>query len=67
MLTHWSEILLEMRKENGLTRVRLSEISGVGVTTIENYEKSKIDEPSIYKVEALLKAMGYELEAIHIS
>jgi transcriptional regulator with XRE-family HTH domain len=42
-------------------------LSGVGVTTIENYEKSKIDEPSIYKVEALLKAMGYELEAIHIS
>ena len=64
MLTHWSEILLEMRKENGLTRVRLSEISGVGVTTIENYEKNKIDEPSIYKVEALLEAMGYELEAV---
>ncbi len=64
MLTHWSEILLEMRKENGLTRVRLSEISGVGVTTIENYEKNKIDEPSIYKVEALLAAMGYELEAV---
>ena len=64
MLTHWSEILLEMRKENGLTRVRLSEISGVGVTTIENYEKNKINEPSIYKVEALLAAMGYELEAV---
>jgi len=53
-----------MRKENGLTRVRLSEISGVGVTTIENYEKNKIDEPSIYKVEALLAAMGYEREAV---
>ena len=64
MLTHWSKILLEMRKETGLTRVRLSEISGVGVTTIENYEKNKIDEPSIYKVEALLAAMGYELEAV---
>ena len=64
MPTHWSKILLEMRKENGLTRVRLSEISGVGVTTIENYEKNKINEPSIYKVEALLAAMGYELEAV---
>ena len=64
MLTHWSKILLEMRKETGLTRVRLSEISGVGVTTIENYEKNKINEPSIYKVEALLAAMGYELEAV---
>ena len=64
MPTHWSKILLEMRKETGLTRVRLSEISGVGVTTIENYEKNKINEPSIYKVEALLAAMGYELEAV---
>jgi hypothetical protein len=26
----------------------------------------KIAEPSIYKVEALLKAMGYELDAIFI-
>mgnify|MGYP003666451300 FL=1 len=67
MPQHWSGILTDLRKESGLTRVRLAELSGVGVTTIENYEKSKIDEPSIYKVEALLKAMGYELEAIHIS
>ena len=64
MPQHWSGILTDLRKESGLTRVRLAELSGVGVTTIENYEKSKIDEPSIYKVEALLNAMGYELDAI---
>lgn len=64
MPQHWSGILTDIRKESGLTRVRLAELSGVGVTTIENYEKSKIDEPSIYKVEALLKAMGYELDAV---
>tara|TARA_R110002074_G_scaffold94472_3_gene206200 strand:- start:262 stop:462 length:201 start_codon:yes stop_codon:yes gene_type:complete len=64
MPQHWSGILTDLRKESGLTRVRLAELSGVGVTTIENYEKSKIDEPSIYKVEALLNAMGYELDAV---
>jgi|TARA_R110000787_G_scaffold246043_2_gene351827 transcriptional regulator with XRE-family HTH domain len=64
MLTHWSKILLEIRKESGLTRSELSKVSGVGVSTIENYEKSKIEEPSIYKIEALLAAMGYELEAV---
>ena len=64
MLTHWSKILLEIRKETGFTRSKLSKISGVGVSTIENYEKNKIEEPSIYKIEALLAAMGYELEAV---
>ena len=64
MLTHWSKILLEIRKESGLTQSELSKVSGVGVSTIENYEKSKIEEPSIYKIEALLAAMGYELEAV---
>ena len=39
-------------------------MSGVGVNTIENYERQKIKEPSIYKIEALLNAMGYELDAI---
>tara|TARA_R110000744_G_scaffold91063_3_gene176827 strand:- start:47 stop:196 length:150 start_codon:yes stop_codon:yes gene_type:complete len=47
-----------------MTREQLSLISGVAVTTIENYEKKKIGQPSIYKVEALLSAMGYELEAV---
>jgi transcriptional regulator with XRE-family HTH domain len=44
--------------------VQLAEESGVGVSTIENYERKKISEPSIYKMELLLQAMGYELDAI---
>ena len=54
----------DIRREKGLTRSELSSLSGVGVSTIENYEQKKIEEPSIYKVEALLQAMGYELDAI---
>ncbi len=47
-----------------MTREELSKLSGVGINTIENYEKQKIREPSIYKIEALLNALGYELDAI---
>jgi len=39
-------------------------LSGVGTSTIENYERRKIQEPSIYKVEQLLQCMGYELDAL---
>ena len=60
----WGLILENIRVESGLTRSELSIRSGVGVSTIENYERDKILEPSIYKVEALLGAMGYELDAI---
>ena len=61
---HWSTILTDIRKESGLTRAQLSFLSGVGLSPIENYEQFKIVEPSIYKVENLLHAMGYELDAI---
>jgi|TARA_R100001143_G_C3348199_1_gene128005 transcriptional regulator with XRE-family HTH domain len=61
---HWSDILIEIRKEAGLTRPELSMMSGVGTSTIENYERNKIKEPSIYKVEQLLRCMGYELDAL---
>jgi len=63
---HWANILLELRNKSGMSRVQLAEESGVGVSTIENYERKKIAEPSIYKIEALLQAMGYELDAIFV-
>tara|TARA_R110000744_G_scaffold284140_2_gene395490 strand:+ start:4782 stop:5036 length:255 start_codon:yes stop_codon:yes gene_type:complete len=61
---HWAEILFAIRKENNLSRKDLAEMSGVSSSTIENYEKKKIKEPSIYKVEQLLNAMGYDLDAL---
>ncbi len=61
---HWASILVTIRKESGLTRPELSALSGVGTSTIENYERRKIQEPSIYKVEQLLQCMGYELDAL---
>ena len=63
-LEHWSLILADIRRESGLTRTELSSLSGVGASTIENYERCKISEPSIYKIESLLCVMGYDLDAI---
>jgi len=62
--THWADILMAIRKEAGLSRPQLSMMSGIGTSTIENYERRKIAEPSIYKVERLLQSMGYELDAL---
>lgn len=64
--SHWAGIITDLRQQAGMSREQLAFESGVGVSTIENYERMKIAEPSIYKVEALLKAMGYELDAIFI-
>ena len=64
--SHWATIITDLRQQAGMSREQLAFESGVGVSTIENYERMKIAEPSIYKVEALLKAMGYELDAIFI-
>ena len=64
MSEHWAQILYDLRKESGMTREELSKLSGVGINTIENYERQKIKEPSIYKIEALLNALGYELDAL---
>lgn len=61
---HWSRILRDIREDNQLTRVELANRSGIGESTIENYEQRKILEPSIYKVECLLEAMGFDLDAI---
>jgi transcriptional regulator with XRE-family HTH domain len=66
-LTHWASILMDIRKEAGLTRPQLSMMSGIGTSTIENYERMKIKEPSVYKIERLLNSMGYELDAIKVS
>jgi transcriptional regulator with XRE-family HTH domain len=64
---HWSHILFEIRREAGLTRADLSRMSGIGTSAIENYERRKIIEPSIYKMEILLNSLGYDLDAIRKS
>lgn len=49
------------RKDAGLTQNKLSEISGVGASTIFNIEKDA-QNPAVLTVEALAMALGISME-----
>ena len=62
---HWSVLLRDLRSEAGLTQRDLSLITKMSQRTIADYEN--IHEPrqlSVYKVERLLEALGYDLDAV---
>jgi len=62
---HWSVLLREIRADAGLTQRVLSRKTRISQRTIADYENTL--EPrqlSIYKVERLLSALGYELDAV---
>mgnify|MGYP003628281303 CR=1 FL=1 len=62
--TNWSKILREVREEAGVTRKDLAHRSKVHGRTLADYENATDSRQlSIYKVEALLEALGYELDA----
>lgn len=49
--------------EQGMTVTKLSKLSGVHPNTIRNYLAHRC-EPTFYNVLLLVKALGYEVEAI---
>ena len=62
---HWSVLLRDLRQEAKLTQRELSRRTKMSQRTIADYEN--LFEPrqlSIYKVERLLKELGYELDAV---
>mgnify|MGYP003707583015 CR=1 FL=1 len=62
---HWSVLLRDLRSEARLTQKELSLKTKMSQRTIADYEN--IHEPrqlSIYKVERLLEALGYDLDAV---
>ena len=58
--------LEKARREAGISRKKLSEISGVSFRSLECYEQRKNDfnEASIKTVRRLAKALGVPIEAI---
>lgn len=56
----WLKLQLEQRK---LTVVKLGQMSGVHPNTIHNYLSGR-SEPSLYNVESIVNALGYELGVI---
>ena len=62
---HWSVLLRDLRTEAGLTQRELARRTRMSQRTIADYE-NMLDprQLSIYKVERLLKELGYDLDAV---
>lgn len=62
---YWSQLLKNMRQESGLSQRQLSLMCGVPQRTVAEYENTtQPRQLSIYRVEKILKVLGYELEAL---
>lgn len=65
---HWSRVLKNIREESGISQRQLSRKCGIPQRTIAEYENvTKGRHLSIYRVEKILLALGYELEALWIN
>jgi len=65
---HWSRVLKNIREESGISQRQLSRRCGIPQRTIAEYENvTKARHLSIYRVEKILLALGYELEALWIN
>ena len=61
--TNWSLLLHDLRRESGLTQKDLAHKAKMPHRTISEYESVKLSRQlSIYKVEIILDAMGYEID-----
>ena len=61
--TNWSLLLKELRVEAGLTQKNLAIKANMAPRTIAEYENIGASRQlSIYKVEKILKALGYEID-----
>lgn len=61
-MTDTGEIIRMCRKKLNWTMVKLSDVSGVGVHTIQNVERNPDCKVSTF--ERLIEAMGYDLEIL---
>jgi|TARA_R110000787_G_scaffold256790_1_gene362027 transcriptional regulator with XRE-family HTH domain len=62
--TFWSQLLREIRIESGLTQQALADRCELSRGTIAEYESQRAARQlSIYRVEHILDALGYEMDA----
>jgi transcriptional regulator with XRE-family HTH domain len=62
--TNWSQLLRGLREESGLTQRALAHKTKMPQRTIAEYENIEAARHlSIYKVEVILGALGYEIDA----
>lgn len=61
--TNWSKLLRELRQEKKLTQKELAHKSKMPQRTIAEYENvGAARQLSIYKIEQILDALGYEID-----
>ena len=61
--TNWSKLLRELRDERGFTQKELAYKSNMPQRTIAEYENvGAARQLSIYKIEQILDALGYEVD-----
>lgn len=60
---HWQILLREIRKDAGLSMRQVAEKANISQRTIAEYENTKAPRHlSIYKIEKILSALGYEID-----
>ena len=65
---HWAQLLKNIREESGLSQRELSRKCKVPQRTLAEYENMVNPRHlSIYRVEKILAAMDYELEALWVN
>ena len=60
----WGELISQLMKEQGVSSRKLSAQTGVHRTTLRRFIQGKPTQLSIVKLECLLEALEYELDAI---
>ena len=61
--TNWNKLLRELRDEKGFTQKELADKSNMPQRTIAEYENvGAARQLSIYKIEQILDALGYEID-----
>ena len=61
-LTPLAARLTELRKARGLTRTRLSQLSGVPLRTLEDWESGRHAPRDVYQIHAVAAALGLSIE-----
>jgi len=61
---NWSQVLKDLRKESGLTQKDLAYQAKMPQRTVAEYENVGLSRQlSIYRVETILRVLGYEIDA----
>lgn len=54
--------ILNLRKDSGLSRAKLSELSGVPIRTLEDWEAGRRLPRDVYQIWAVAHALGLTVE-----